>query len=107
MTRIKYAVLMLVGMVATMASAATEEVASGSASSGSLWVPLAAGLGIALAVISAAMAQGRIASSYLESVSRNPSAQKFMFTPLILGLAFVETLVLFTVLIEMMVLGKV
>lgn len=67
---------------------------------------IAIGLGIALAVIAAATAQGRIASAYMEGASRNPGADKVMRTPLILSLIFVETLVLFTVLIVIMLIGK-
>jgi len=68
---------------------------------------LGAALGIAIAVFACGLAQGKITAAYLDGVARNPGAQKLMFTPLILGLAFVETLVLFTILIQMMVLGKV
>jgi len=71
------------------------------------WGAPAVGLGIALAVIAAATAQGRIASAYMEGASRNPGAEKVMKTPLILSLIFVETLVLFTVLIVLMLVGKI
>ena len=65
-----------------------------------MWsTPLAVGFGMALAVVAAATAQGKIASAFMEGVSRNPGAQKSMFVPLILSLVFVETLVLFTFLI--------
>ena len=71
------------------------------------WAPyFAVGLGIAFAVIGAATAQGRIAAAFMEGVSRNPGAQKSMFVPLILGLAFVETLVLFAFLVMNFLLGK-
>ena len=69
----------------------------GHAAGGALWSsPIGIGFGMALAVIAAATAQGRIAASFMEGVSRNPGASKAMFLPLLLGLAFVETLVLFT-----------
>ena len=68
--------------------------------------PLAVGIGIALAVVGAATAQGRIAAAFMEGVSRNPGAQKSMFVPLILALAFVETLVLFTFLVVSNLAGK-
>ena len=67
---------------------------------------LSIGLGIALAVMAAATAQGRIGAAYMEGASRNPGADKVMRTPLILSLIFVETLVLFTVLIVLMLIGK-
>lgn len=67
---------------------------------------IAVGFGMALAVIAAATAQGKIASAFMDGVSRNPGAQKSMFVPLILSLVFVETLVLFTFLIVSTLAGK-
>ncbi len=80
-------------------------VASGVASAAP-WIALAAGFGMALAVAAATTAQGRIASAFLDGASRNPGAADGMKTPLILGLAFIESLVLFTVLIAFMLIGK-
>ncbi|MCB0403220.1 MAG: ATP synthase F0 subunit C [Bdellovibrionales bacterium] len=84
---------------------AAEEGAAMAGGLGILGAP-AVGLCIALAVIAAATAQGRIATAYMEGASRNPGADKVMRTPLILSLIFVETLVLFTVLICLMLVGK-
>ncbi len=70
------------------------------------WIALAVGFGMALAVMAATTAQGRIASAFLDGASRNPGAADGMKTPLILGLAFIESLVLFTVLIAFMLIGK-
>ncbi len=71
------------------------------------WGAPAVGIGMAIAVFSAAAAQGKIASSYMEGASRNPGASNVMRTPLILSLVFVETLVLFTFLIVFMLMGKI
>ncbi len=68
---------------------------------------LGAALGIGIAVFGAALAQGRIAGSYMEGVSRNPGADKVMKTQLILSLVFVETLVIFTLGIVVMVVLKI
>jgi F-type H+-transporting ATPase subunit c len=59
-----------------------------------------------LAVLGGGLGQGRIAAAFMEGVSRNPSAANVTRTPLILSLVFVETLVLFTVLIALMLVGK-
>ncbi len=83
-----------------MMSASVFAEEAGHVAQASAALPLGAfvkGLGMALAVVAAATAQGKIASAFMDGVSRNPGAQKGMFVPLILGLAFVETLVLFTV----------
>jgi len=102
----KNKLMWLAGMLMSV-SAFAEEGAHAASNAGALWSsPLAVGLGIALAVISATTAQGRIAVSFMEGVSRNPSAQKSMFVPLILSLVFVETLVLFTFLVVNTLAGK-
>ena len=73
---------------------------------GGNWIAPAIGFGIGIAVLGGALGQGRIAASFMEGVSRNPGAVNFLRTPLILALVFVETLVLFTVLIMFLLLGK-
>ena len=82
------------------------EAAAATGNGSGQWIAPAAAMGIALAVIAAATAQGRIASSYMEGASRNPGAEKVMKTQLILSLVFVETLVIFTLLISIMLMGK-
>lgn len=54
--------------------------------------PLAKAICISLAVIGAAYAQGKAASTALEGIARNPSSSEKMFVPLILALAFMEAL---------------
>lgn len=71
------------------------------------WGAPAVGLGMAIAVFSAAAAQGRIAAAYMEGASRNPGAVNVMRTPLILSLVFVETLVLFTFLVVLLLSFKI
>jgi F-type H+-transporting ATPase subunit c len=61
------------------------------------WInPLTAGFALAIAAFGGALGQSKIISSALESISRNPGAAGAMFTPWLLGVAFVESLVLFT-----------
>lgn len=101
-------VWVLVGVLMTSASVFAEEghAAVSAAEHGDWSSFLAVGLGMALAVIAAATAQGKIASAFMDGVSRNPGAQKSMFVPLILSLVFVETLVLFTFLVVNTLAGK-
>lgn len=63
------------------------------------WVPLAAGLGMALAAGLCGLGQGRATASSAEALARNPGARPGIFLFLILGLAFIESLALFTFLI--------
>ena len=54
-----------------------------------------AGVGLGIAVAGAALGQGRVASAVAESLARNPSARAGIQLTLFLGLAFIESLVLF------------
>ena len=66
------------------------------ANAGSQWVPLAAGLSMALAAGLCGLAQGKATASSAEALARNPGARPGIFIFLILGLAFIESLALFT-----------
>lgn len=55
-----------------------------------------AALGMGIAALGCGMAQGRAAAAALEGIARNPQASDKIFTPFLLGLVFIETLVLFT-----------
>lgn len=65
---------------------------------------LAAGLGIALAAFGGAMGQGRTASSALEGIARNPGAADKMFVPMVLGLVLIESLVIYALVVEILIL---
>jgi F-type H+-transporting ATPase subunit c len=60
---------------------------------------IAAGFGMAIAAFGAAFGQGRIASAACEGIARNPGAAGAIRASMILGLVFVETLALFTLVI--------
>lgn len=83
-----------------------EEAATGGGSGAGAYTHLAAGLAIGLGVFGGALAQGKTASSALEGISRNPSAADKVFTPMILGLALIESLVLFSFVIAFLLQGK-
>jgi len=70
-------------------------------------IALAAGLGLSLAAFGAALAQGKIAAAALEGIARNPGAQGKIQTPMILGLAFAESLVIFTFVVAFLLQNKV
>jgi F-type H+-transporting ATPase subunit c len=86
--------LMAVMMLATPVFAQAEPAATGAA--GVNWVALAAGFSIAIAAGLAALGQGKVASAACEGMARNPAARAGIQTAMLLGLAFVESLVLFT-----------
>lgn len=61
--------------------------------SGMKWIGVGIGLGVA--ILGGALGQSRAVSAALEGISRNPNAADKVFVPMILGLAFMESLVLF------------
>lgn len=98
MKKILFVLFMLLAVFAMPALAQGDASAAGVAGHG--WaVPVAAGIGMAFAVGLAALGQGRVAGSACESLARNPAARPGIQLSLILGLAFIESLVLFTLVI--------
>lgn len=63
-----------------------------------------AGLGLGLAAFGAALAQGNATGKAAEGMARQPEASGKIQTLLILGLAFMESLVLYVLLISMLLL---
>jgi len=59
-------------------------------------VPIGAGLGMGLAAGLCGLGQGRAVGSAVEAVARNPGVRPAIFTFLVLGLALIESLTLFT-----------
>ncbi len=59
-----------------------------------MFAALGAGLAIGIGALGGALAQGRAAAAALEGISRNPGAAGRIQTPMILGLALIESLVL-------------
>ena len=68
-------------------------------SGGTNWVAITSGFAMAIAAALAALGQGRVASAACEGLARNPSARPGIQIALFVGLAFIESLVLFTFLI--------
>jgi F-type H+-transporting ATPase subunit c len=66
----------------------------------------ASGLTIALAAIGGTFAQGKAASVALEGIARNPGAADKLFTPMIVSLALIESLVVFSFVIAFFLNGK-
>lgn len=60
---------------------------------------LAAGIGFAIAVVGGAIGQSRIGAAACEGAARNPGASSKIQTMMILGLALIESLVLFALVI--------
>jgi F-type H+-transporting ATPase subunit c len=62
-------------------------------------VPIGAGIGMAIAAGLCGLGQGRATASACEALARNPGARGGLMIFLILGLALIESLTLFTLVI--------
>ncbi len=95
MRKLQYAFMALAALF--MASPAFAQSPGGNA--GPSWVPIGAGIGMAIASGLCGLGQGRATASATEALARNPGARAGILTMLLLGLAFMESLALFTLLI--------
>ena len=95
MRKLQYIFMVLA--VLCMASPAFAQSTTGS--SAPSWVPIGAGIGMAIASGLCGLGQGRVAGSAAEAMARNPGARASIQLVLVLGLAFIESLALFTLLI--------
>jgi F-type H+-transporting ATPase subunit c len=68
---------------------------------------IAAAIAIALPALGGAIGQGKAAAAALEGIARNPSASGKIFVPMILGMALIESLVLFGLIIAFILSGKI
>jgi len=63
------------------------------------FVPIGAGIGMGLAAGLCGMGQGRAVGSAVEALARNPGTRAGIMLFLVLGLAFIESLTLFTLVV--------
>ena len=66
---------------------------------------IGSGITMGLAILGGTLAQGMAAKGMYESVSRNPQAAGALNTPFILGLAFIESLCLFALVVAFGIAG--
>lgn len=72
-----------------------------------LGIALAAGLAISISAAGGAIGQGMAARAALEGIARNPNAADKIFTPMIIGLALIESLVIYGLVIAFILQGKI
>ncbi len=100
--------LILIGLFAPMAAFASEAAAGGLTDAyRSLGLALGSGLAIGMAVIGGASGQGKAVTAALEGIGRNPGSAEKIFTPMIIGLALIESLVIYALLIAFMLFGAI
>ncbi len=94
------------GLLDSGVAMAAAEAAEGAAGAKAA-IAIAAGLAIGLAAFGAALGQGRMAAAAMESIGRNPNAAPRIQLPMILGLAFIEALAIYALIIAFALQGKI
>jgi F-type H+-transporting ATPase subunit c len=70
-------------------------------------IAISANIGIGIAAFGSAIGQGRMAASAMESIGRNPNSAGQIFVPMIIGLAFIEALTLYALVIAFFLQAKI
>jgi F-type H+-transporting ATPase subunit c len=99
-------VLGTAGWVLAAEEAAAEGAAAGLPPNVKVAIAIGAGFGIAFAAIGGALSQSRGLTSALDGIARNPAASGKIVTPMIIGLAMIESLVIYSLLVSLLVVFK-
>lgn len=94
-------VAVALALIPSMAQAQSFEAGSGKA-----FFAVAASIVLGIAALGGTLAQGKVASSSVEAIGRNPGAAKGLFLPMIIGLALIESLVVLSFVIAFLLIGK-
>ena len=103
----KPVLLALLTAVFAVLSQGTAFAAEGAGGGDKAMIALAAGIAIAGAAIGAAIGQGRAVAAAMESIGRNPNAADRIQTPMIIGIAFMEALAIYALVIAFFLQGKI
>jgi F-type H+-transporting ATPase subunit c len=103
--------ILMTGVVSSLAFFVTAMAAEATAAGGGggearMWIIISAGFGMAIATTAGAWSQSKGLIAALDGIARNPSAAGQMVTPMIIGLALIESLVIYTLIICFLILGK-
>jgi len=71
------------------------------------WYAIASAFVLGLAAAAGTTAQGKAAAAAFEGIARNPAAADKMLVPMILGLALIESLVIFSFVISILIQGNI
>jgi F-type H+-transporting ATPase subunit c len=70
-------------------------------------IAIAAGIGLGIAALGGAMGQGRAIAAALDGIGRNPGASGKIMTPMIIGLAMIESLVIYSLVVSLLLMFKI
>lgn len=94
---------LIANLVPTLALAAEGEGVGASAG----MIGLGAGIAIAGAAFGCGLGQGRAVAAAMESIGRNPNSADRIQTPMIIGLAMIESLGIYALVIAFFLQGKI
>ena len=103
MKRLEVFVLTVIGVLLANPAFAEDGVSGGEKG----LIALAAGIGLGVAALGTALGQGRATAAAMESIGRNPNSADKIQTPLIIGLALMEALTLYALVIAFFLQGKI
>jgi F-type H+-transporting ATPase subunit c len=105
-------IMQQVGLLLVAAPAFAEEMAAATMNQAGgitdkAFVVIAMALVVGISALGGTLGQSRIGANAMDGIARNPLAAKPMFVPMILGLVFVESLVILAVVIAFILGGKI
>ncbi len=98
--------LVLTSPLLAMAQGAAGAAAAGSPLRVGL-IAIGANIGVGIAALGCGLGQGRMAASAMESIGRNPNSAGQVFVPMIIGLAFIEALTLYSLIVAFFLMAKI
>jgi F-type H+-transporting ATPase subunit c len=108
MKRLLSGLFALVVMLLAAAPALAEEAAASSGGGGNSsalpYLFIAAGFGMAIGTIGPALAQGRAIAAAVEAMARNPGVAGKIQTAMLIGLAMIEALAIYALVVAMVLL---
>jgi F-type H+-transporting ATPase subunit c len=100
------AIAVVLVAVATPALAADESAGAGASAARDAWKFIGAAFVLGIAAFAGAFGQGRAVASACTSMGRNPGAAGPIRITMLLGVAFIESLVIYCLVIAFIILGK-
>lgn len=101
----KQLVTVLATVLASASVFAQEAATHTTAASDKGMLAIAAAICMGVAVLGGTLGQGKAASAALDGIARNPAAQDKIFTPMLLSLALIESLVILGFLVAFVKIG--
>jgi F-type H+-transporting ATPase subunit c len=85
---------------------AAEAAAGGGGGDHKFAIALGAAFAIGIGALGGALGQGKAAAAALEGIARNPGAAGKITTPMIIGLALIESLVIYSLIVALLMVFK-